>query len=152
MDHQGLVLGLELYFECPKPVQKILQRLTLLLLHAKKIERDWWWGLVNNELFSEQLREMVERGDVAIRKATKPLQSCACERTYEHLAMYGVCSSRNNHMGIERRKVTLGVFYARKNNLGCYVVSWYESIHDSLREWLEASSKASLHCRAFIRL
>ena len=78
--------------------------------------------------------------DVAIKKATKPLQSCACERTHEHLAMYGFSSSRNYHLGVERHEMTFGVFYAHKNNLECYVVSWYDNVHDLLREWLGASS------------
>jgi len=49
----------------------------LFLLYAKNIEGDRWSGLVNNELFPEQLRKLVEAS--AIRKATKPLQRCACE-------------------------------------------------------------------------
>jgi len=53
--------------------------------------------------------------------------------------MYGVCSSRNDHLGIERRKMALGVFYTCKNNLGRYVVSWYESMHKYLWERLGAS-------------
>ena len=105
----------------------------LPLLHTKKIEGGRWSGLVNNELFFEQLRKLVKGGDVAIRKATKQMQSCARERTHEHLAMYGVYSSRNDHLSIEHRKMALGVFYSRENNLGRYVFSRYESIHNRLR-------------------
>jgi len=93
VDHQGFILGLELHYERPKLVQIILQRLTLPLLHAEKIKGDRWSGLVNNELFPEQLRKLVEGGDVAVKKAIEPLQSCAYERTYEHREIDGVCSS-----------------------------------------------------------
>jgi len=114
VDHQGLIPGLKLHCQRPETVQKILQRLTLPLLHAKKIEEDQWSGLINNELFSEQHKKLIEGGDVAVKKAIKALQSCACERTHEHLPMYGVYSSRNDHLGIECHKMALGVFYSRE--------------------------------------
>jgi len=97
-------------------------------------------GLVNNELFLEQLGKLVEGGDMAIRKVIKPLQRYACERTHEHLAMYGVCPSQDDHLGIERCKMALEVFYSRKYNLGRYVVSWYDNIHNRLGKWFGASS------------
>ena len=83
VDHQWLVMGVELHCECLKPVQIILKRLTLPLLHVEGIKLDRWLGLVDNKLLPEQLRELVEGGDVAVRKATKPLQGC----THEHFAM-----------------------------------------------------------------
>jgi len=73
MDHQGLILSLELYYEHRKPVQKILQRFSLSLLHTKKVEKDWRLSLVNNELFPEQSTKLIERGDVTIWEANKPL-------------------------------------------------------------------------------
>jgi len=89
----------------------------------KKIEGGRWSGLFNDELFTMQFEKLVKRGDVAIKEATKLLQCCACEHTHEHLAMYGVCSSRNDHLAIERRKMAFGIFYTCENNFGRYVVS-----------------------------
>jgi len=64
---------LELHCERPKSLQKILHWLSLSLIYAEKIERDWQLGLVENELFPEQSRKLIERGYVAIREANKPL-------------------------------------------------------------------------------
>jgi len=140
VDHQGVILGMKLYYKRPKPIQKILQRFSLSLLYPKKIERDWRSGLVNNELFPEQLGKQVEGGDVAIGKANKPLQHCACERTHEHLAMYDICSSRDDHLGVECCQMALGVFYTCECNFGRYVISWYDNIHDRRQKWFWASS------------
>jgi len=74
VEHQGLILSLELHCERPKSVQKILQRQSSQsLLYAEKIERDRRLGLINNELFPEQSKKLIERGYVAIRKANKQL-------------------------------------------------------------------------------
>jgi len=37
-----------------------------LCFTPKKVERDWWSGLVNDELFPEQFRKLVEEGYVVI--------------------------------------------------------------------------------------
>jgi len=73
MDHQSLILGLEPYYERPKPVQEILQRFSLSLLHIEEVERDRWLSLVHDELFPEQPRKLIERGDVVVWEANKPL-------------------------------------------------------------------------------
>jgi len=73
MDHQGLILSLELYYEHPEPVQKILQRFSLSLLHTEKVKRDKRLSLVNNELFPEKSRKLVERCDMVVWEANKPL-------------------------------------------------------------------------------
>ena len=73
MDHQGLVLGLEPYYERPKSIQEVLQRFSLSLIYTEEVERNCWSGLVNNELFYKQFGKLVEGGYVAIRKANKPL-------------------------------------------------------------------------------
>jgi len=135
LDHQGLVLGLELYCKSLKPIQKILYRFSLSLLYTKKIEREWRSGLVNDELFPKQLEKLVEGGDVAIGKANKTLQRRSCERSQEYLAMYGVCSSRYDHLGIERCQTTLEVFFTCESNLWRYVISWYDSFHDRWKKW-----------------
>jgi len=73
MDHQGLILSLEPYYERPKPVQKILQRFSLSLLHTEEVERDRRLSLVDDELFPEQSRKFIKRGDVVVWEANKPL-------------------------------------------------------------------------------
>jgi len=156
VDHQGLVMGLKLHCERLVPVQIIFQRLSLPLLHVEEIKWDQWLVLVDNELFPEQLRKLIKRGDVAVRKATKPLQGCTRERTHKIFATDGVYFSRNNHMGVERRKMAFGVLHTCENNLRCYVVRWYGSIDDRLREWLGMGSwlciRSLLCCRVLIEL
>ena len=73
VDYQSLIQSLELYYERPKPVQEILQRFSLSLFHTEKVERDRRLGLVDDELFPEQSRKLIERGDVAVWEANKPL-------------------------------------------------------------------------------
>ena len=74
----------------------------------------------------------------------KNTQDCTYECTHEHLAMDSVCSPKNNHPGIERRKMVFKVFYSHKNDLRRDVVWWHEHIHDRLREWLGTSSRGRI--------
>ena len=114
------------------------------------------FGLIDEVFFPKQLGKLVKGGDVAIKKPTKPLQSCTCERTHEHLVMDTICFPINNHLGIECRKMIFWVFYSRKNDLRCDVVWRNKRIHDCLREWLGTRSRGrirtSLPCRALIKL
>jgi len=73
MDHQSLIPSLELYYERPKPVQEILQRFSLSLFHTEEVERDRRLSLVDDEFFPEQSRELIEKGDVVVWEANKPV-------------------------------------------------------------------------------
>ena len=93
MHHQSLVLSVELYHQRRKPVQEVLQGLSLILFHLEEVERDGGWSSIDYELFPEQCRELIERGYVSIRETNEPIQCCAYERPHEQFTMHGVCSS-----------------------------------------------------------
>jgi len=67
-------------------------------------------------LFHEQLEKLVERGDVAIRKPTEPLQGCEC--THEHLAMDNIYPPRNNYLTLNAVRWLLGYSTLVKTILG----------------------------------
>jgi len=50
----------EIYNQHPKPVQEVLQVLSLVLLHPEEVERDKGWSSVDYELLPEQCRELIE--------------------------------------------------------------------------------------------
>jgi len=132
MDHQNLVLSLEFYHKRPKPVQEVLQRLSLPLFHPKKVKRDRRSSSVDYELFLEQSRKLVEGRDVAIWEANEPLQRCAYERAHEQLTVHGVHSSRDHHLSVERCEMDLWVFCTFEDGLGHHEVSRHDNIHDCL--------------------
>jgi len=66
MNYQSLTLCLNLYHERPESVQEVFQSFSLPLFYPEEIERDRWSFSVDYELFLEQRKELVERGDVVV--------------------------------------------------------------------------------------
>jgi len=78
MHRHGLIYGFQPHYLDSKPVQELLQGLSLVLLNVKDNIRDSSGGPVNEVLFSKQCRELVEGGDVSVRESDEPLQRRAC--------------------------------------------------------------------------
>ena len=98
-------MGLKSGSESPKPVQILLQRLSFLLSSNKEVVQLGEFDPIGIELFPEQFGELRKGSDVAIREPTEPLYHCTCEGAHKHLAPHCISSSRNNHLGVKRRKM-----------------------------------------------
>ena len=88
--HHPFVFEVQPHYLCPKAVEELLQRLSLILSYVKEIIRDRWGSPIRDVLRPEQLCKLWERRHMAIREADEPVHRCSYQGAHEQLASHRI--------------------------------------------------------------
>ena len=117
-------------------MEKLLQRLSLILSYVKEIIRDRRGILIRDVLCPEQLCKLWERRYMAIRKADEPVHRRSRQGAHEQLSSHRIGAPNQHHLCMESHEVGLRILCTSEGHLRPYEGGWYRDIHNFLRERL----------------
>ncbi len=105
MNHYRFILSVKPHHLRPKTVNKLLQRLTLVMSYIEEIVRFGWGSAIRDVLLPEQFRQLCERRHVAIRDADEPIHCRPYQRAHEQLTPYCIKTTNQHHLRVESCKM-----------------------------------------------